>query len=143
MTQQPTGGSIVLVASISGHTTNFPQPQASYNVSKAGVLMLTRSLAAEWCCYGIRVNSVSPGYMDTVLNALPELDEHKIQWYSRTPLGRMGGRDDLNGAVVLLCSGAASFITGTDIKVYGGFLIPLSLAQFFLLRFSPCKATKE
>ncbi|RPA95616.1 NAD(P)-binding protein [Choiromyces venosus 120613-1] len=120
MIEQGTGGSIVLIASISGHTTNFPQPQVSYNVSKAGVLMTAKSLAAEWGRYGIRVNTISPGYMDTVLNEGKGLDEHKAHWYSRTPLGRMGGKDELNGTVILLCSEAGSFITGTDIKVDGG-----------------------
>ncbi|KAG0136712.1 hypothetical protein HOY82DRAFT_598980 [Tuber indicum] len=120
MIERGTGGSIVLIASISGHTTNFPQPQVSYNVSKAGVIMTAKSLAAEWGQYRIRVNTISPGYMDTVLNEGKGLDGHKAQWYSRTPLGRMGGRDELNGAVVLLCSEAGSFITGTDIKVDGG-----------------------
>jgi len=121
MIEQGTGGSIVLIASISGHTTNFPQPQVSYNVSKAGVIMTAKSLAAEWGRYGVRVNTISPGYMDTVLNEGKGLDEHKAQWYSRTPLGRMGGKDELNGAVILLCSEAGSFITGTDVKVDGKF----------------------
>ncbi|CUS14672.1 unnamed protein product [Tuber aestivum] len=120
MIEQGTGGSIVLIASISGHTANFPQPQVCYNASKAGVIMTAKSLAAEWGRYRIRVNTISPGYMDTVLNEGKGLDGHKAQWYSRTPLGRMGGKDELNGAVVLLCSEAGSFITGTDIKVDGG-----------------------
>ncbi|KAG0643833.1 hypothetical protein HOY80DRAFT_1013888 [Tuber brumale] len=120
MIEQGTGGSIVLIASISGHTTNFPQPQVGYNVSKAGVIMMAKGLAAEWGQYRIRVNTISPGYMDTVLNEGKGLDGHKVQWYSRTPLGRMGGKDELNGAVILLCSEAGSFITGTDIKVDGG-----------------------
>jgi NAD(P)-dependent dehydrogenase (short-subunit alcohol dehydrogenase family) len=121
MIEQGTGGSIVLIASISGHTTNFPQPQVSYNVSKAGVIMTAKSLAAEWGRYRIRVNTISPGYMDTVLNEGKGLDGYKAQWYSRTPLGRMGGKDELNGAVILLCSEAGSFITGTDVKVDGKF----------------------
>ncbi|KAI9732798.1 MAG: hypothetical protein M1834_003736 [Cirrosporium novae-zelandiae] len=70
MILQGTGGSIVLIASISGHRVNFPQPQVSYNVSKCGVHHLVRCLAAEWAHYGIRVNSISPGYMDTLLNAV-------------------------------------------------------------------------
>lgn len=125
MVPQNSGGSIVLVASISGHSANFPQPQVNYNISKAGVLMMCKSLAAEWGRYGITVNSISPGYMDTVLNEGDGLDEHKRVWLARTPLGRMGGRDELNGAVVLLCSEAGRFITGSDIKVDGrfGFLL--------------------
>lgn len=67
------GGRIVLTAPISAHRVNFPQPQAAYNVSKAAVVMLKSCLAAEWARYGITVNSVSPGYMDTVLNEGPGL----------------------------------------------------------------------
>lgn len=65
---QGTGGSIVFIASISGHRVNYPQPQVAYNTSKAAVLAMKNSLAAEWARYGIRVNSISPGYMDTILN---------------------------------------------------------------------------
>jgi sorbose reductase len=74
MISQGSGGHIVFTASISGHYVNFPQPQVSYNVSKAGVLHLTRSLAAEWASSGIRVNSISPGYMNTILNEGEGLD---------------------------------------------------------------------
>jgi sorbose reductase len=123
------GGSIVLTASISGHAANFPQPQVNYNVSTAGVLMMVKSLAAEWGRYGIRVNSISPGYMNTVLNEGDGLNDHRKIWIERTPLGRIGGVDELNGAVILLCSDAGKFITGTDIKVDGMYWMVLS---FFL-----------
>jgi len=56
-----------ITASISAHRVNFPQPQVAYNVSKAALLTLD-SVAAEWARYGIRVNSISPGYVDTILN---------------------------------------------------------------------------
>ncbi|KAM0262602.1 hypothetical protein ACHAQJ_001647 [Trichoderma viride] len=68
MILQGTEGSIVFIASISGHRVNYPQPQVAYNTSKAAVLAMKNSLAAEWARYGIRVNSISPGYMDTILN---------------------------------------------------------------------------
>lgn len=61
--KQGKGGSIVFTASISGHRVNYPQPQVAYNVSKAAILALKSSLAAEWAVHGIRVNSISPGYM--------------------------------------------------------------------------------
>ncbi|KAH0379460.1 NAD(P)-binding protein, partial [Aureobasidium melanogenum] len=80
MQHQGTGGSIVLTASISGHRVNFPQPQAAYNVSKAAVIAMKDSLAAEWARYGIRVNSISPGYMDTVLNEGAGLEEARNIW---------------------------------------------------------------
>lgn len=63
MIERGKGGSIVLTASISAHRPNMPQPQVSYNVSKAAVLSMKDSLAAEWAVHGIRVNSISPGYM--------------------------------------------------------------------------------
>ncbi|PNP44823.1 hypothetical protein THARTR1_11007 [Trichoderma harzianum] len=91
MILKSTGGSIVFIASISGHRVNFPQPQVAYNTSKAAVLAMKNSLAAEWARYGIRVNSISPGYMDTILNegngiadarAITEIQW--AEWASRT-----------------------------------------------------------
>ncbi|KAJ5503883.1 hypothetical protein N7463_006757 [Penicillium fimorum] len=77
------GGCILFTASMSAHYTNFPQPQAAYNASKAGVAHLTRNLAAEWAVHGIRVNSISPGYMDTILNAGDSLADVRKIWDSR------------------------------------------------------------
>ncbi|RAL04027.1 oxidoreductase [Aspergillus ibericus CBS 121593] len=102
MVAQGTGGSITFIASISAHRVNYPQPQAAYNVSKAGVLMLKNCLAAEWARYGIRTNSISPGYMDTILNEGDGIAEHRRVWAARNPSGRMGVPAELTGAVVLL-----------------------------------------
>lgn len=113
-------GSIILIASISAHKTNFPQPQAAYNASKAALLSLKSSLAAEWAVHGIRVNSVSPGYMDTVLNEGDGLAEARRVWTERNPMGRMGQPEEVTGAVLLLCSGAGSYMTGMDLRVDGG-----------------------
>ncbi|PBK90200.1 NAD(P)-binding protein [Armillaria gallica] len=121
MINQKTGGSILFTASISGHSVNFPQPQVSYNVSKGAIVQLRRSLAAEWAQYGIRVNSISPGYMDTVLNEGEGLAEGRRIWCERNPMGRMGAPEELTGAIVLLCSKyAGRYITGADILVDGG-----------------------
>ncbi|KAK3939168.1 putative short chain dehydrogenase reductase [Diplogelasinospora grovesii] len=114
------GGSIILVASISAHRVNFPQPQVHYNVAKAGVLAMKSSLAAEWARYGIRVNSISPGYMNTILNEGDGLEECRKIWASRNPMGRMGEPDELTGIIVLLASRAGSYITGADFIVDGG-----------------------
>lgn len=115
------GGRIIFIASMSGHIVNYPQPQAAYNVSKAGLLHLKNSLAAEWAQYGIRVNSISPGYMDTVLNAGDNLRAMRDMWASRCPMGRMGDVEELTGAVVMLCSErAGGYITGADVLVDGG-----------------------
>ncbi|OQE43311.1 hypothetical protein PENCOP_c003G00323 [Penicillium coprophilum] len=117
------GGCILFTASMSAHYTNFPQPQAAYNASKAGVAHLTRNLAAEWAVHGIRVNSISPGYMDTILNAGDGLADIRKIWDSHCPMGRMGDPEEITGAVVLLCSRRAGrYITGTDIVIDGGTL---------------------
>ena len=115
-----TGGSIVFTASISGHRTNYPQPQAAYNASKAALLSLKASLASEWAVHGIRVNSISPGYMDTILNEGDGLEEARRTWAERNPTGRMGAPEELTGPVVMLCSAAGSYITGADLVVDGG-----------------------
>ncbi|KAI2638437.1 oxidoreductase-like protein [Xylaria nigripes] len=109
-----TGGSMIFVASISAHQVNFPQPQVPYNVSKAGVRAMVRSLAGEWARYGIRVNSISPGYMDTILNEGAGLEEARKLWLSRHPMGRMGQPDELSGVVVMLASRAGSYFNGSD-----------------------------
>jgi sorbose reductase len=118
MIAQKTGGSIVFSASISAHRVNFPQPQVAYNVSKAALLSLKSSLAAEWARYGIRVNSISPGYMDTILNEGDNLAEIRAIWAARNPMGRMGAPNELNGAVVLLASNAGSYMTGRHTLPY-------------------------
>ncbi|KAM0723819.1 hypothetical protein Q7P37_000809 [Cladosporium fusiforme] len=112
--------SITLTASISAHRVNFPQPQAAYNVSKAAIVALKSSLAAEWASSGIRVNSISPGYMDTILNAGDGLEEMRQSWASRNPMGRMGAVGELDGVCVLLASRAGSYINGADFVVDGG-----------------------
>lgn len=83
MIEAGNGGSIIFIASLSGHLVSYPQPQAAYNTAKAAVLMMKNSLAAEWAVHGIRVNSISPGYMNTVLTEGNKLDEAKNIWLSR------------------------------------------------------------
>ncbi|OAQ62165.1 oxidoreductase, short chain dehydrogenase/reductase family [Pochonia chlamydosporia 170] len=120
MVKQGTGGRIVLTASISAHRVNYPQPQVAYNVSKAAVVMLKSSLAAEWARYGITVNSVSPGYMDTVLNEGDGLADARRSWCERNPFGRMGLPEEVAGVVVMLVSRAGSYMNGADIICDGG-----------------------
>ncbi|KAH7155915.1 hypothetical protein EDB81DRAFT_785778 [Dactylonectria macrodidyma] len=123
MVRQKTGGSITFTASISAHRVNYPQPQAAYNVSKAALLTLKNCLAAEWARYGIRTNSISPGYMDTILNEGDGIAEHRRIWAERNPTGRMGSPSELTGAVVLLASTAGTYMNGTDIVVDGGGIV--------------------
>jgi NAD(P)-dependent dehydrogenase (short-subunit alcohol dehydrogenase family) len=120
MVKQGTGGSIILTSSISAHRVNYPQPQAAYNVSKAALLSLKSCLAAEWARYGIRTNTISPGYMDTVLNEGDGIAEHRAIWAQRNPTGRMGCPSELTGVVVLLASQAGTYINGADIIIDGG-----------------------
>lgn len=98
----------------------YLRPQVSYNVSKSAVMAMVKSLAAEWAYMGIRVNSISPGYMDTVLNEGIGLDNARNIWLSRNPMRRMGQPDELTGAIVLLASRAGSYINGADIVIDGG-----------------------
>lgn len=114
-------GSIILVASMSGSVVNYPQEQSCYNASKAGVIQLGKSLAAEWAKSNIRVNCISPGYMDTALNRVPALDAQKKIWKSMTPQNRLGGVDELNGLCVFLASDSSKFMTGANCIIDGGY----------------------
>jgi NAD(P)-dependent dehydrogenase (short-subunit alcohol dehydrogenase family) len=115
-------GSIVNIASMSGIVSNHPQPQAAYNASKAGVITLTKSLAGEWASRGVRVNSVSPGYIRTPLTELGmSKTEWADVWLASTPLGRLAEPQEIAPAVLYLASDAASFATGTNLVVDGGY----------------------
>jgi NAD(P)-dependent dehydrogenase (short-subunit alcohol dehydrogenase family) len=115
-------GSIVNIASMSGVIVNRGILQAHYNSAKAAVIHLSKSLAMEWCDRGIRVNSISPGYTMTPMNARPEVAEQVKKFEADTPLGRMATVDELVGPAVFLSSAAASFCTGIDLLVDGGFV---------------------
>lgn len=115
-------GSIVNTASMSAHIANRPQPQSSYNATKGGVLQLSQSLAIEWAKRGVRVNTISPGYMGTDMTLKsPDLQPLIKQWEAWSPLGRMGRPDELQGIAVYLASDASSFSTGDDYLIDGGF----------------------
>ena len=115
-------GSIVNIASMSGSIVNRGILQVHYNSSKAAVVHLTKSLAMEWANRGVRVNSISPGYTLTPMNTRPEVANQRKQFEADTPLGRMATVDELVGPAVFLLSRAASFCTGVDLIVDGGFV---------------------
>ncbi|WP_230399438.1 SDR family oxidoreductase [Novisyntrophococcus fermenticellae] len=116
------GGSIINTASMSGHIVNVPQPQCAYNASKAGVIMLTKSLAVEWAKKGVRVNCISPGYMGTeLINNAPSLAPLIEQWNAMAPMGRLGKPEELQSICVYLAGDTSSFTTGSDIVVDGAF----------------------
>ncbi len=112
-------GSIINTASMSGHIVNVPQPQCAYNASKAGVIMLTKSLAVEWAPYGVRVNSISPGYIGTKMTL--SATQWIPTWESLTPVKRMGLPEELVAALVYLAGSGAGFTTGSDIVIDGAF----------------------
>ncbi len=114
-------GVIVNLGSMSGLVVNNPQPQAAYNTSKAAVIMLTKSLAAEWARRGVRVNCVSPGYIDTEMCAEGVSPEWKAFWHEMTPQHRMGQPHEIAEAVLYLASDASTFATGTNLVVDGGY----------------------
>lgn len=117
------GGSIIFIASMSGSIVNYPQEQSCYNASKAAVVQLTKSLAAEWARHKIRVNAISPGYMDTALNRVPALEAQKRIWVDNTPQKRLGAVDDLNCLAVYLSSDASSYMTGNNCLIDGGYTL--------------------
>ena len=115
-------GSIINMASMSGSIVNIPQWQASYNASKAGVIHMTRSLAVEWAGTGIRVNSLSPGYINTPMSVdTPE--ELRDAWLEMIPQHRMGEPEELMPAVLYLATEAAGYTTGSDLIIDGGYSI--------------------
>ncbi|MDD3251140.1 MAG: SDR family oxidoreductase [Lachnospiraceae bacterium] len=119
---QQGGGSIINTASMSAHIVNVPQPQCSYNASKAGVIQLTKSLAIEWAGKNVRVNSISPGYIGTELTLnSPSLKPLIEKWNEMAPLGRMGRPEELQSICVYLAGDTSTFTTGSDFLVDGAF----------------------
>src|SRR3954451_22922982 len=116
------GGAIVNIASMSGVIVNRDLLQVHYNASKAAVIHLSKSLAMEWAPHGIRVNSISPGYTATPMNTRPEVAEQVKRFEADTPMGRMAQPAEMVGPAVFLLSDAASFCTGVDLIVDGGFV---------------------
>ena len=111
------GGAIVNLTSVVGEMGNAGQ--AAYAATKAGLIGLTKSVARELASRNVRVNAVSPGYIDTDMTAsLPE--DAKKKMAEMIPLGRLGSPDDVAAAVAWLCSDQASYVTGEVLRVNGG-----------------------
>lgn len=122
-------GSIVNIASVSGTIVNrAPRPMSGYCISKAGVLHLTRAAAAEFGAYNVRVNSISPGFMETRMNnvkgsqpADPAINQRYL--IEGSPMKRFCKADELTGAAIYLLSDASTFTNGIDLVIDGGYLV--------------------
>ena len=114
-------GSIINTASMSGHVVNVPQKHCMYNASKAGVIQLTKSLAVEWGPRGVRVNSISPGYINT--NLSNSSNPWYKQWIENSVMKRIGETSELAGILIYLASEASTFTNGSDFIIDGGYSI--------------------
>ncbi|KAJ5949089.1 hypothetical protein N7454_000673 [Penicillium verhagenii] len=116
------GGSIAMIASMSGTIANRGLICPAYNASKAAVIQLGRNLAAEWGQYNIRVNTISPGYIVTAMveKLFIDFPERRDQWPKENMLGRLSRPEEYRGAAVFLLSDASSFMTGSDLRMDGG-----------------------
>jgi NAD(P)-dependent dehydrogenase (short-subunit alcohol dehydrogenase family) len=114
-------GAIVNIASMSGTIANRGLQQVHYNSAKAAVQHLSKSMAVEWADRGIRVNSVSPGYTLTPMNDRPEMADQIKQLSAQIPMARYAQPHEIAGPIVFLLSPAASYCTGVDLLVDGGF----------------------
>jgi NAD(P)-dependent dehydrogenase (short-subunit alcohol dehydrogenase family) len=114
-------GSILNIASMTSFFGSAAVP--AYAASKAGVENLTKSLAIAWAGQGVRVNAIAPGWIGTKLTEPMKVNEpERYQTIvDRTPMKRWGTADEIGGAAVFLCSDQASFITGTTLKIDGGY----------------------
>lgn len=118
------GGAIVNTASMSAHIINRRRDRERYEVaypaSKAAVMHLTKALAADYLQFGIRVNSISPGYVYSTTHERSAQD--KLDWYMDcTPMKRFATAEEMTGAVLFLASDLASYATGIDLRIDGGY----------------------
>jgi len=121
MIEEGIKGNIIMVSSMSGSIVNRPQKQSAYNVSKAAVSHMMRSMATEWGEHGIRVNALSPGYIDTAKTQGEEMEKMSKEWVDMIPLHRIAKPEEFRGTVVWMASDASSYLTGSDIIVDGGY----------------------
>jgi NAD(P)-dependent dehydrogenase (short-subunit alcohol dehydrogenase family) len=115
-------GVIINIGSISAMIVNRPQMQPAYNASKAAVHQLTRSLAAEWAPYNVRVNALAPGYVQTAM-APVERPEFQRYWIEDTPMRRAALPVELGPSLVYLASDASRFMTGSVLVIDGGYTL--------------------
>tara|TARA_Y100000748_G_scaffold299819_1_gene297293 strand:+ start:67 stop:840 length:774 start_codon:yes stop_codon:yes gene_type:complete len=115
-------GNIVNIGSNSGIIVDKPQPQASYNASKAAVHQMTKSLACEWARYNIRVNAIAPGYVATEMTLLGRKKPEWFKfWIEMTPMKRLAEPSEIASVTLFLASESSSYCTGSIISVDGGY----------------------
>lgn len=120
MREQGGGGAVVNIASIAGRAHGL-KDRAAYVASKTGLIGLTREAARELAAYGIRVNAVCPGVIETEMTAVLRQNEAMVQkWVEDIPQGRLGSPRDVTALVLFLCSQAAAYLTGQAINIDGG-----------------------
>lgn len=122
MIKAGTPGSIVNIASVHSFVSSAPNNQAAYVASKSGLVGLTRELAGQWARHNIRVNCIAPGYFPTELtDSMMEEGSSGLGFITkRTPMRRPGKLDELDGALLLVCSDASTYLTGQTVTVDGG-----------------------
>ncbi len=115
-------GTMVNIGSISAMIVNRPQWQPAYNASKAAVHQLTRSLAAEWASYNVRVNALAPGYVKTDMAPVDQ-PEFSRYWVEDVPMRRYATPEELGPTLVYLASDASAFMTGSVLVIDGGYTL--------------------
>ena len=117
-------GRIVNIASVAGLGANPPQMEGTlaYNTTKGGLVNFTRALAAEWGKYNITVNAICPGFFPSKMTRAT-LANHEKFFIEMTPLGKLGGDEDLKGAAILFASDAGGHITGQCLAIDGGAIV--------------------
>jgi NAD(P)-dependent dehydrogenase (short-subunit alcohol dehydrogenase family) len=113
------GGRIITLASMTAQVADEPLTHPAYAAAKAGAVMLTRYLAADWGQHGITVNAISPGTSEPLMT--PELAQWRDLWIQQTPTGRLAEPGEIAQAVVFLAGDAASHISGHNLVIDGGF----------------------
>ena len=114
------GGTIVNLTSVAGH--KVWAEDVAYGASKAGVTMLTKTIAVEYAAAGIRASCIAPGVIDAGMTDTVTTASDRDELVAMHPLGRMGRSEEVAEAAVWLCSEASSFTTGATLTVDGGFL---------------------
>lgn len=115
------GGSIINISSMSAFIANYPQEHTDYQASKAGMEGMKNNLASEWAEFGIRVNNINPGYIET--DILSDDPAERQIWKDEMLFDEFGDPEDIAALAVYLASDASSYVTGTSILIDGGYTV--------------------